>query len=643
MTEEEVFSIIDKFQIIYNCNLDQEGLSRLRNELVILSDFQYQDNQNKYFEKHFNAERLSSIYNSNVENYIKFLQQAFTSKTVVTDAEILSYLSLTQEEPNYYISKRKANELIEGSLVGNKFKQDVLHGCWKKQIYQNPKQDLINKITTAFVSSANTLKKESIREIYMEFEDIVLTEREITDEFNKFIKEKNLSPENEKSSPPFPKSWLIASNWIKKEVATGGGNIQEPPQYHPLLAPVAQYVVDLQQVNIPKIKEKFIALNDKGIQKILENLIALRIISSGKDLRLLVQNQFELNLIFDKNNITYTPYFKEPLQPPKDDAQIKNKLQTYYTANNYDFISKSQLADLYHTFQNDFSVTKIENIVSSFLDKNDLIPEQKPKGVSFREQHCSTTWAHKKVVIFPPPFVKKIFLIAVIALVGYVIYRFAIPKGEKVYNISTSANIRSTPNTTSDDNKIGELKYGNVFYWTDKEMGSNNVLWYKYDGIFRDKYISSKLAVSEQDFYLLNSIFADEITKNTLEKFKPRLALIDYFKRSQIFGSIDNPTYEKVFGQAKPFTEVWQVKCNAWEEGTPNAIIFPKASNPNSDFTDFGFIVTNTSNNIKRFVLYKFDDITEQPYYVGEEDATGYTVVNSVSIRSNGTLSVNMH
>ncbi len=562
-----------------------------------------------------NSTDLKTIF----ANYNSTDDKNYALRTIIDFIEFNNFSSITFRNN---ISDAKESDILTGNWVQNS-DSEIIERFIK---YINKKPYILNHEFIPFFEEIKQSRREDFSAHYLN----CLKENEFYPEEEVYLYDKY--------------SKLTKTNWIKKEVATGGGNTEEPPQnFHPLLAPVAQYVVDLQQVNIPKIKEKFIALNDNGIQKILENLIALRIISSGKDLRLLVQNQFELNLIFDKNNITYTPYYKEPPQPPKDDAQIKNKLQTYYTANNYDFISKSQLADLYHTFQNDFSVTKIENIVSSFLDKNDLIPEQKPKGVSFREQHCSTTWAHKKVVIFPPPFVKKIFLIAVIALVGYVIYRFAIPKGEKVYNISTSANIRSTPNTTSDDNKIGELKYGNVFYWTDKEMGSNNVLWYKYDGIFRDKYISSKLAVSEQDFYLLNSIFADEITKNTLEKFKPRLALIDYFKRSQIFGSIDNPTYEKVFGQAKPFTEVWQVKCNAWEEGTPNAIIFPKASNPNSDFTDFGFIVTNTSNNIKRFVLYKFDDITEQPYYVGEEDATGYTVVNSVSIRSNGTLSVNMH
>jgi len=382
----------------------------------------------------------------------------------------------------------------------------------------------------------------------------------------------------------------------------------------------------------------------------LENLIALRIISSGKDLRLLVQNQFELNLIFDKNNITYTPYYKEPPQPPKDDAQIKNKLQTYYTANNYDFISKSQLADLYHTFQNDFSVTKIENIVSSFLDKNDLIPEQKPKGVSFREQHCSTNWVHKKAA---PAFHWSVYgkYISYLTLIGFIIlcayYGAKSLNSGIVYRTIAydGANIRNTTNTGSDESIKEKITYGGPFkikYETDMVSGEGG-MWLKKDGWFSDRYVSAKIFVTEPDFYILESAFADETTRQTIQTVKTRKAIIDYFKRNNLFGILDAGKYEEVYKHPNPNTEVWQVQCQPWQSGVPNSIIYPKATDPHPKFTDFGFIVTNKNNNIKKFALYRFDAITEEPIFVGEEDATGYTVVNSVSIRSNGTLSVNMH
>lgn len=350
-----------------------------------------------------------------------------------------------------------------------------------------------------------------------------------------------------------------------------------------------------------------------------------------------------------KTSLESTDWYKDKLPKKTEQPKLPPLQQTLsdtFKRNESNKLLKTDITSIYLKYYFE-KVDFIEKNINDFINNNNLVPENdKLKGNTYKEKQCSTNWIiKKKVVVFPPPGCGKYLGYGILlALIGVAIY-YGLPllnNGTAYYNISSSANIRSTPGKTG--TAIAELKYGQVFKSSKGEPDGSGVIWYKSNSWFSDEYVSSKLMTNEKDFYLLESIFGDEITKNTILTFKPRKALIDYYKRQdpeyKFFGKIDDITYKKVYGKPKDFTGEWQVFCNDFVDRVPNSIIYPRAYNSKSIFTDFGFIVTNVSANIKRFVLYAFDDITEEPIYVGEADATGHNLVKDVKVRGNGTLNV---
>lgn len=353
-----------------------------------------------------------------------------------------------------------------------------------------------------------------------------------------------------------------------------------------------------------------------------------------------------------KTSLESTDWYKDKLPPPPPDKlpPIQQALLEIFKRNESKKLLKTDISSIYLKYYFE-KVDFIEKNINDFINNNNLVPENdKLEGKSYKEKQCSTNWTvkNKPAIVFPPPGCGKYLGYGILlALIAIGIY-YGLPllnSGTAYYNISSSANIRSTPNKSSTGNAIAELKYGEVFKSSKSVSDGSGTIWYKSNSWFTDEYVSSKLMVNEKDFYLLESIFGDEITKNTILTFKPRKALIDYYKRQdpeyKFFGKIDDITYKKVYGKPKDFTGEWQVFCYDFVDRVPNSIIYPRAFNSKSNFTDFGFIVTNVSANIKRFVLYTFDDITEEPIYVGEADATGHNLVIGVKVRGNGTLDVN--
>jgi hypothetical protein len=648
MRKEEVFSVFDRFHIMFNSNIDADGHIRLRNELITLSDQQYNNLKDLYYSEHFKPDNINQIFNGNKIRYTIYVKEFATDKTKINDQEVNQLILESQSNQNFLISKKLANEVILDYLESNNFKYKPLDEAWLKSISQYPKQDLINKITSCYVNSSDSLKKEDIIQIYKEFEDIILIEKDITDELNKFIRLNSLFPENEKLSLRYPKSYLIVTNWKKKNVKEEEET--EPDViYHTSLSKVAQFIVAKKHASYGLIASNFRELNDYDITNILRQLKELNIISSNDNL--LIKNQSDLNRIFQQYKIQYTPFVIPPIVYPPILPLLFQTLTQVFKNNNEEKLLKTDIEKIYKDYLVEQTQDEIEKNINDFINSNNLVPENdKLEGKSYKEKQCSTNWIVKKKpdIVFPPPGCGKYLGYGILlALIAIGIY-YGLPllnSGTAYYNISSSANIRSTPNKSSTGNAIAELKYGEVFKSSKSVSDGSGTIWYKSNSWFTDEYVSSKLMVNEKDFYLLESIFGDEITKNTILTFKPRKALIDYYKRQdpeyKFFGKIDDITYKKVYGKPKDFTGEWQVFCYDFVDRVPNSIIYPRAFNSKSNFTDFGFIVTNISANIKRFVLYTFDDITEEPIYVGEADATGHNLVNGVKVRDNGTLDVN--
>ena len=433
--------------------------------------------------------------------------------------------------------------------------------------------------------------------------------------------------------------------------------IEDPIQkeYHEHLSKVAQFIVAKKHASYGLIASYFRELNDYDITNILRQLKELNIISSNDNL--LIKNQSDLNRIFQQYKIQYTPFVIPPIVYPPILPLLFQTLTQVFKYNNEDKLLKSDLIKIYSDYKNEHTQDIIESNVYNFIKTNKLVPEDdKIKNEPKKEIHCSTNWIikEKTPIVFPPPGCGKwlgyLLLAAIISSAIYYGYK-EFYSGIIYHTIAIDgANIRSNPDVSSEANIKEKIVYGQTFKIkkeTDLVPGFGG-MWLKKEGLFSDKsdrYASSKIFVSDKDFYLLESIFGDETTKQAIKTVKCRKALIDYYKRQdpdyKFFGKINDITYKEVYKKPKDFTGEWQVFCEPYINGKPNSVFYEKVTRSNSEFTDFGFIVTNVSANIKRFVLYAFDDITEEPIYVGEADATGHNLVKYVTVRPNGTLNVN--
>lgn len=577
----EFFNVFDRYNLMFRCDFPDSIQRKIRNELRKYDDAQYRFLRNLYYDEYYKIDFLTDTHDTNKAKFQNFISLFLKDRVSLTITEFNTLLKKAESD-EYILSSPIASVIIKSEL--RKFNFKLENEDWIKDSNSNVEDSNLN------------IKKDENSEIRKR-EDIKI-------EYDEFLSQ-------------------AAQLIVKKQLAT----------------------VSLIQ------NELELGYNRSG--RIMDELESLGIVgpnlgSKARDVYTKTQN--DLNKIFQQNNIPFTALIDvietAPVIPKL--PLLFQTLTQVFKDNNEEKLLRSDLIKIYSDYKNEHTQDIIESNVYNFIKTNKLISENdKIKNESKKDNHCATNWIKKPAIVFPPPGCSKYLGYGIfLALIAIGIY-YGLPmlnSGTVYYNISSSANIRSTPNKSSTGNAIAELKYGEVFKSSKSVPDGSGTIWYKSNSWFTDEYVSSKLMVNENDFYLLESIFGDEITKNTILTFKPRKALIDYYKRQdseyKFFGKIDDITYKKVYGKPKDFTGEWQVFCNDFVERVPNSIIYPRAYNSNSNFTDFGFIVTNVSANIKRFVLYTFDDITEEPIYVGEADATGHNLVKSVSVRGNGTLNV---
>lgn len=638
--ESEYYKRLDKNQIIsilrnkYNDLVTGKSNTELQNLIVKASqqvDFIY----------------LDFKYNIHFKYFTKWIKDTKISKSdfkQITDSAKKSNINidiLTRD----LIFFLKDNHFIPNDKIDN-YENITLDFLFTNDFKSNKYEGIVNEFSS-YISdlTEDIVSKEFLQSLFDKV-DNKNDKEDISKNFIKQLDDEGFSPEeNINSLDSFDK--LTGTNW-NRFVEDDDSNY-----YDELLAQAAQLIVNTQLGSTSLIQRK-LALGYARSGRIMDELESLGIVGpnlGSKAREVYTKTQHDLNKIFQQNNIPFNALIDvieiAPVIPKL--PLLFDTLTKVFKNNNEEKLLKSDIIKIYSDYKNEHTQDIIESNVYNFIKTNKLISENdKIKNEPKKDNHCATNWVKKPAIVFPPSGCGKwLGYIFLIVIIGTGIY-YGLPllnNGTPYYNISSSANIRSTPNKSSTGNAIGELKYGEVFKSSKPVSDGSGTIWYKSNSWFNDEYVSSKLMVNEKDFYLLESIFGDEITKNTILTFKPRKALIDYYKRQdpeyKFFGKIDDITYKKVYGKSKDFTGEWQVFCNDFVERVPNSIIYPRAYNSNSSFTDFGFIVTNVSANIKRFVLYAFDDITEDPIYVGEADASGHNLVKSVSVRSNGTLNVN--
>jgi hypothetical protein len=126
----------------------------------------------------------------------------------------------------------------------------------------------------------------------------------------------------------------------------------------------------------------------------------------------------------------------------------------------------------------------------------------------------------------------------------------------------------------------------------------------------------------------LNSVFADQNSREVIETAKCRKAIIDYFKANNIIGNL-NPEIQKEIWGAPKNSDQWVISAKS-KNVKPNTVIYPRVMSKTSKFTDFGFIITNLNSGKRKFILYTFSE-NEEPIFVTEQEAPENGDINKVT------------
>jgi hypothetical protein len=577
----EFFNVFDRYNLMFRCDFPDSIQRKIRNELSKYDDAQYRFLRNLYYDEYYNVDILTNKHDANKMKFENFMSLFLKDRVSLTITEFHSLLK-NAESDEYILSSQTASSIIKNEL--RKFNFKLENEDWVKENISNIKDSIVN----------------------------------LNDEENpEIIEEVDIKIEYD---APLPEATCHIS--ASKGVIVEGEGVQ--------LIWKTENAKSFSINGIEKVNPK-----EGGKITVFPNeTTEYTGIAEGQDGRKVMS--------------TVRVIVHAHITPPPLPLLI-NYLNDIFKDNK---LLSIDIKEMYSKYSSVHEKNYIENFLYIFIKDNNLISEKDTiKNEPKKDSHCATNWIKKPAIVFPPPGCGKYLGYGILlALIGVGIY-YGLPllnKGIVYYTISNDgANIRNSPNTLSKPNKKDAIAYGGRFKIkkeTDVVSGEGG-MWLKKDGLFSDKYGFAQIFVNEKDFYLLESIFGNETTKQAIKTVKCRKALIDYYKRQdpdyKFFGKINDITYKEVYKKPKDFTGEWQVFCEPYINGKPNSVFYEKVTRSNSEFTDFGFIVTNVSANIKRFVLYAFDDITEEPIYVGEADATGHNLVKYVTVRPNGTLNVN--
>lgn len=237
----------------------------------------------------------------------------------------------------------------------------------------------------------------------------------------------------------------------------------------------------------------------------------------------------------------------------------------------------------------------------------------------------------------------NIVLVGVIALLvilasavgGYFYYKnIFLPQkidreAPRYYSMANVIVLRSSRSAGADFNKVASLPYGTelITYEIDSEWARVKVNTQKEEK--QEGYVASQYILNKSDFFLMNSIFGNQDSKETILTTKCRIALLNYFKENQYIGKIDNQMRIDAGLAINPnSSNQWQVFCKP-KDAKPNNVLYKRLYNSNSQFTDFAVIITNIVNSQRKLLYFYFDD-DETPHLLAEQSApSGGYIVNA--------------
>jgi hypothetical protein len=200
----------------------------------------------------------------------------------------------------------------------------------------------------------------------------------------------------------------------------------------------------------------------------------------------------------------------------------------------------------------------------------------------------------------------------------------------RYYTMANVIVLRSSRSSGADFNKVASLPYGTelITYEYDSEWAKVKVN--SQTGDKQEGYVASPFIINKTDFFLLNSIFGNQNSKETIVTTKCRMALLNYFKERQYIGKIDEQVRIDAGISTSPnSTNQWQVFTKP-KDAKPNSVFFKRLYNKNSQFTDFAVIITDIVSGQRKLLYFVFDD-DETSHLLAEQDAPSQGNIVNIS------------
>ena len=234
-----------------------------------------------------------------------------------------------------------------------------------------------------------------------------------------------------------------------------------------------------------------------------------------------------------------------------------------------------------------------------------------------------------------------------LALGGYWYYKnvYLLQKTDReaprYYTMANAVVLRSSKSAGVDYNKIASLSYGTelITYEHDSEWSRVKVSQSNAESNGIEGYVASSLLLPKADFFLLNSIFGNQDSRECITTTKCRMALLNYFKQHRYIGKMDKETYTESGIVTRPTIEnQWQVFCRPKSDRFNN-VLFGRLYDKHSRFTDFAVIIQNTFSGQRKLLYFYFDE-EETSHLLAEQDAPEQGYIRNIVITRDGYLRV---
>lgn len=184
----------------------------------------------------------------------------------------------------------------------------------------------------------------------------------------------------------------------------------------------------------------------------------------------------------------------------------------------------------------------------------------------------------------------------------------------RTYVLADKLFLRSSKTANSEANIIGKLPYGSelITYEMDGKWAKVKTANGKAEGFMASAYL-----LEPKDYHLLDGIWGSPTTRQQIESSKCRLALVDYCKRNHL----------------ETGSNGWQLHT-LQRPGKPDNVSYPRLNNGYDKFSEFAFILKDNTTGARRLALYSFDEESEKPKLLHEQDAPADGEIQAVSYRN---------